>query len=60
MGFEKMQAWTGSAAILEYCGSWMQDCVIAVQQTVQNEVLGLGDVLIEEWKDQSEIQRVMF
>ena len=45
---------------LECCGSWMQDCVIVVQQTVQNEVLGLGDVLIEEWKDQSEIRRVMF
>ena len=46
MGFEKMQAWTRSAAILECCRSWMQDCVIAVQLTIQNEVLGLGDVLM--------------
>ena len=51
MGFKKMQARTRSVAVLECCGSWMQDCVIAVHQTVQNEVLGLGDVLIEEWKD---------
>ena len=60
MGFEKMQAWTRSAAILECCRSWMQDCVIAVQLTIQNEVLGLGDVLIEDWKNQSEVRRVMF
>ena len=51
MGFEKNAGVDWINSNLERCGSWMQDCAIAVQQTVQNEVLGFSDVLVEEWKD---------